>query len=163
MRVYGYFYDKFKNLNYGVHEVDSKGNATLVKELEKTTFRVAQNQEELLDEEAIQRFRVDMEETSLLITIQDEETLLRYVDDLDEGINPHKVYYYGKDLETCFRCQDRALECLKYIAYRHEKHKDFAYNFVYRYLELRENPEADLDSLVRDAESTAMVDIQHEL
>lgn len=158
MRVYGYFYDKYKNINHGIHEVDSMGNATLVRELEKTTFKRAENQEELLDEEAIQRFRVDMEEVSLLIAVQNEDTTLRYIDNLDEGVNPHKVYYYGKDLELCFKCQDRALDCLKYIAYRHEKHKDFAYNFVYRYLELRENPEADIQALVRDAESTTMVE-----
>lgn len=163
MRVYGNFYDKNKNLNYGIHEIDSKGNATLVKELDKTFFRVAENQDDLLDEEAIQRFRVDMEETSMLIAIQHEDTTLRYVDDLDSGVNPHKVYYYGKDLETCFRCQDRALDCLKYIAYRKKKHSDFAHGFVYRYLELRENPEADLDELVRDADSWEMAEIQHEL
>lgn len=159
MRVYGYFYDKNKNLNYGIHEVDSKGNATLVDEREEITFKVAENQMDLMDEEAIERFRVDVEETSLLIAIQNEDTALRYIDDIDVGVNPHKVYYYGKDLSLCFMCQDRALECLKYIAYRHEKHKDFAYNFVYRYLELRENPEANLEELVRDAKSRTMAEI----
>lgn len=161
MRVYGYFYNQRGKLNYGIHEVDEKGKVKLIKKQKGLTFKASSEQEKLLDEEAIVRFQKDIYETSLLIAIKDEETVLRYVDDLDKGINPHKVYYYGKDLETCFECQDRALDCLEYIAYQYPEHKDFAYNYVYRYLELRENPEADLDSLVRDATSTTMVAIQH--
>lgn len=159
MRVYGYFYNERKKLNYGVHEVNEKGKVKLVKKMKGLTFTPAKNQEDLLDEEAIRRFQVDVEETSLLIAVKDEETVLRYTDDYE--INPHKVYYYGKDLETCFMCQDRALNCMEYIAYQYPEHKEFAYNFVYRYLELRENPDADLESLVRDANSQTMIDIQY--
>lgn len=161
MRVYGNFFDEDNNLTHGIHEVDELGKVTLVQPLPKTRYKIAENQEELLDAEAIHRFEVDIKETSLLIAVQNEDTVLRYIDDLDKGINPHKVYYYGKDLETCFMCQDRALDCLHYIAYRHPKHKDFATQFVYRYLELRENPEADLDGLVQDAMSSAMIEIQN--
>lgn len=165
MRVYGKFIDNTGKLNYGIHDIDEKGNVTFIKELESipgNRYKQAENQEELLDEEAIQRFQVDVYETSLIIAVKDEEPILRYVDEGDT-VNPHKVYYYGKDLESCFMCQDRALDCLEYIARLKTEYRDFAYNYVYRYLELRENPEADLDSLVADATSQIMINIQHDV
>jgi len=162
MRVYGYFFDGDEvEPNYGIHEVDERGNAVLIKEQEEPpkALRIADNQEDLLDEEAIQRFRVDVNEVSLILAVANEDTLLRYMGANNE-INPHKVYYYGKDLQKCFYCQDRAIDCLEYIAYQRTRHKEFAYSFIYRYLELRENPEADLDRLMEDASSQTMSDIQ---
>jgi len=163
MRVYGYFYDEEQNLNYGVHEVDEEGKSFCIQKQAPIAFKRATNQEDLLDAEAIERFRVDIDEVGLIIAVKDEDTILRYIDNLDEGVNAHKVYYYGKDLIQCFECQDRALDCLEYIAYQHEQHKDFAYNFVYRYLELRENPEADIEQLLRDARGQRMIDIQNSI
>lgn len=161
MRVYGYFYDSKDQLNYGIHEVDEKLNTKLIERKGRLTFEPANNQEELLDAEAIKRFLIDTEEISNFIAIQNEDTMLRYIDNLDDGVNPHKIYYYGKDLEEAFECQDRALDCLKYISYQRQEHKEFAANFIYRYLELRENPDADIRALLRDARSIQMVAIQY--
>lgn len=161
MRVYGYFYNSRGKLQYGVHDVDEKGRVKQIRKMERLSFTPAREQERLLDEEAIRRFQVDINETSLLIAVKDEEPILRYVD--GDEVNPHKVYYFGKDLEDCFYCQDRALDCLEYIAYQYPEYKDFAYAYVYRYLELREDPEADLDSLLEDAKGSSMVGIQHAL
>lgn len=161
MQIVGKFYDKHGKLHNGIHKVDSKGRVELVKEMEEITFEEAHNQEELLDKEAIDRFRLDIEETGLLVAVKDEDTVLRYTDGGE--INSHKVYYYGKDLELAFMCQDRAFDCLAYIAHQHKEHKDFAYDFVYRYLELRENPEADFEYLIELAESKEMITIMNEI
>lgn len=161
MQIVGNFYDKYGKLRNGIHKVDSKGRAIIVKEINEISFKEAKNQEELLDKEAIERFRLDIEETGLLVAVKDEDTVLRYTDGGE--INSHKVYYYGKDLELAFMCQDRAFDCLAYIAHQHEEYKDFAYEFVYRYLELRENPKADFDYLIKLSKSKEMVSIMNEI
>lgn len=161
MQIVGKFYDSYGKLRDGIYNVDKKGKIKIKEKIEEITFEEAHNQEELLDEEAIERFRLDIEEMGLLVAVKDEDTVLRYTDGGE--INPHKVYYFGKDLELAFMCQDRAFDCLNYIAYQHEDYKEFAYEFVYRYLELRENPEADFEYLLGMADSREMISIMNSI
>lgn len=124
----------------GKHKINSKGEIIRTDMVQtEMSYDVAVNQDELMLEEAIRRFKVDAEELGLLIHVKDENGYYRYLDE-NEELDMLKVYYYGKDLREAFRCQDVAIKCLEYVNMYEQEYKDFALNYIYKYLSLREDP-----------------------